>query len=93
MSLTSKARAVTGLSVFLTPSPGQNGSKALLSWVKAPSWQTKTVPSKQEAYHQVGEMLCGIWAPTPPHPKKTGFTVSGFDEQKCVGNITGFFKF
>lgn len=31
MSLTSKARAVTGLSVFLTPSPGQNGSKALLS--------------------------------------------------------------
>lgn len=37
VSLTSKARAVTGLSVFLTPSPGQNGSKALLSRVKAPS--------------------------------------------------------
>lgn len=37
--------------------------------------------------------MWNLSAITPPHPKKTGFTVSGFDEQKCVGKITGFFKF
>lgn len=28
----------------------------------------------------------------PPHPEKKGFTVSGFDEQKCVGKITDVLK-
>lgn len=37
--------------------------------------------------------MWNLSAITPPYPKKTGFTVSGFDEQKCVGKITGFFKF